>query len=365
LKKSNYFQNLNYTLGDEDSIVEYELLPEGIDHVVAIAGSGGRILPLLAKRPAHITCIDILDEQLYLTELRIQAMKKLDLDKFRAFLGYPPFTITPEERKLIFDGMDLSEDARKYLYRFFSKHKWTEIIYMGKFEKTMATLSKINVLVTGKSGRNIFKSDNLTDQQVYYKSKFPQSRWKAVLFLLGNTTVLNTLLYKGDFPKKNIEGSYYNNFRNIYHSIFSNIWINSSFFAHLSFWGKVINIEGNPIEADERIFNLAKSHLDSCEVTYLKNDIVKFIANSPAKSIDFVSLSDVPSFVEEREKDYLQLIKPALSNQSTVVVRGNLRVTNPDATGFVNLKDEYEDLLAKETTQLWKIDIYKPVPPTT
>jgi S-adenosylmethionine-diacylglycerol 3-amino-3-carboxypropyl transferase len=361
LKKLNYFQNLNYTLGDEDSIVEYELLPEGIDHLVAIAGSGGRVLPLIAKRPKQITCIDLFNEQLYITELRIQAMKKLDLNKFRAFFGYPPYSITPEERKRIFDSIDISDDARRYLYRFFSKHKWSEIIYMGKFEKTMSALSKINVMVTGKSGRNIFKCDSLTDQQVYYKTKFPQSRWNAILFLLGNTSLLKTLLCKGELPKKNIEGSYYNHFRNIYQAIFSNISINSSFFAHLSFWGKVINIEGNPIEADERIFYLAKSYLNSCNITYLKNDIIKFIASSPAKSIDFVSLSDVPSFIEERENDFLQLIKPALSNQSTVVVRSNLRVTHPDATGFINLKNDYEDLLAKETTQIWKIDIYKPM----
>jgi hypothetical protein len=42
-------------------------------------------------------------------------------------------------------------------------------------------------------------------------------------------------------------------------------------------------------------------------------------------------------------------------------VRSNLRISQPDATGFINLKNNYEDLLAKETTQLWEIDIYKPM----
>jgi S-adenosylmethionine-diacylglycerol 3-amino-3-carboxypropyl transferase len=304
LKKLNYLQNLNYTLGDEDSIIEYELLPEKVGHVVAIAGSGSRILPLIAKRPKQITCIDLLDGQLYITELRIQAMKKLDLNKFRAFLGYPPYSITPEERKRIFDSIDISDDARRYLYRFFSKHKWGEIIYMGKFEKTMSVLSKINVLLSGKRGRDIFKCDNLIEQQAYYKTTFPQSRWNAVLFLLSNTRLLKTLLCKGNLLEKNTERSYYNHFRKLYQSIFNNIWINSSFFAHLWFWGKVVNIEGNPIEVDERIYDLAKSYLGGCTINYLKEDIVKFIAGSPVKSIDFVSLSDVPSFIEGCKNDY-------------------------------------------------------------
>jgi S-adenosylmethionine-diacylglycerol 3-amino-3-carboxypropyl transferase len=361
LKKLNYLQNLNYTLGDEDSIVEYELLPEKVDHVVAIAGSGGRILPLIAKQPKQITCIDLLDEQLYITELRNQAMKKLDLNKFRAFLGYPPYSITPQERKRIFDNIEISDNARRYLYRLFSKNKWTEIIYIGKFEKTMLALSKINVLLTGKGGRGIFKCDNLIDQQTYYKTKFPQSKWNTVLFLLETTGLLKMSFCKGNQLKKNTNKFHYTHFKNTYHAIFNNIWVNSSFLAHLWFWGKVTNIEGNPIEADERIYDLAKSYLGGCTINYLKDDIVKFIAGSPAKSIDFVSFSDVPSFIEERENDYLQLIKPALSNQSTVVVRGGVKIIQPDTAGFINLKNDYEDLLAKETTQLWEIDIYKPM----
>ncbi len=359
MKKSNYFQHLNYTLGDEDSKVEYEILPKNTNHVVAIAGSGGRVLPLLAKSPGHITCVDILDEQLYLTELRIQGMKALDFATFRAFLGYPPIVMLPEDRKRIFDTLALSADARNYLQQLFIKHHWSEIVYMGKFEMTMATLSKINGLVTGKRGKDIFNCENIEEQRAYYYSRFPSRRWKVILFLLGNSSVLNTLLYKGDFPEKNIEGSYYNNFRNIYDSIFRNIRINESFFAQLSFWGKINNSEGNPIEVNEDVFTKAKEALVNCKISYRKNDIIKFIAGLPGKSVGFVSLSDVPSFTKEYEYEYLQLMKPALSDQAIVIVRGNLRITHPDTAGFLNLKDNYANLLSKETTQLWKTDIYR------
>lgn len=360
MKKQHYFQALNYTLGDEDSIVEYEILPENVNHLVAIAGSGGRVVPLLAKGPGQLTCIDILDEQLYITELRIQAIRKFDFNTYRSFLGYPPNIMRPEERKAAFEQLDLSSNARSYLEKLLTKYKWSEIIYLGKFEKTMATLSKINSLIVGKKGRDMFLCKNLEEQRIYCKEKFPHSRWRKVLFLLGNATVLNSLLYKGDFPKKNIEGSYYDNFKNIYYSIFNNIWINSSFFAHLSFYGKIVNDNGNPIEVWEDVFLKAKENLQHCKVSYVKDSIIDFIAKSPPRSIDFVSLSDVPSFMQEHEDDYLQLIKPALADNSMVVVRGNLRITRPETTGMINIKDNYADVLLKETTQLWKTDIYSP-----
>ena len=99
--KKGYFDDLNYTLGNEDSSLEYNLLPKDTKHVLAIAGSGSRILPLLAKHPKKLTCIDTSSLQLYLTELRIETLRSLEYDKFLAFWGYPTHSLAPEERKKV------------------------------------------------------------------------------------------------------------------------------------------------------------------------------------------------------------------------------------------------------------------------
>ena len=44
---------------------------------MAVAGSGGRVLPLLARRPRRLTCVDICRPQLFLTELRVEALRAL------------------------------------------------------------------------------------------------------------------------------------------------------------------------------------------------------------------------------------------------------------------------------------------------
>lgn len=357
---SNYFKNLNYSLGDEDSSIEYNILEHNQNHIMGIAGSGGRILPLLARNPNKLTCVDILDEQLFLTEMRCAAIKLLDYVNFKAFLGYPPIEMSPLERKRIFRQLELSEKAKFYLEKVFEKAGWSEIIYIGQFEKTLITLSKINRVITGKQGQMLFDNNNLSDQVKYLNTHFPRHRWNLVLRLLANTSVLNSLLYKGDFPKKNIPGSHFENFKRIFDQIFYQMDVNKSFFAQLCFFGKLINDRANPIEVNKGVFDAAKQGLKKCKVTYINGDIMAVIQKSELKSLDFISLSDVPSFMKgDSELNYLQLTRPHLANSGKVVVRGNLRVTDPVKEGFEEIGSSYQELFKQESTQLWNINVYQ------
>ncbi|QPH41887.1 hypothetical protein [Pedobacter endophyticus] len=136
--------------------------------------------------------------------------------------------------------------------------------------------------------------------------------------------------------------------------------VNKSFFAQLCFFGKLINTRANPIEADAEVFNKVKIGLENCEIKYIKGDILKVIQETAPKSIDFISLSDVPSFMGGKlETSYLQLLKPYLTNAGKVVVRGNLRITRPQIDGFEEIGNLYRPLFLQESTQLWNIDIYK------
>ena len=83
-----YFSDLNYTLANEDTQIEYSLLPENVQRVFSIAGSGARCLPLMAKNPQHLDVIDMSVSQLYLCELRLAAMKNLTYEEYLFLLGY-------------------------------------------------------------------------------------------------------------------------------------------------------------------------------------------------------------------------------------------------------------------------------------
>ena len=354
-----YFTELNYSLGDEDSAVEYHLLPHRAQQVAAVAGSGGRILPLLAKRPERLCCFDILQEQLHLTRLRVESVRALELEEFAAFWGYPPVPMTPRERKDRFRSLPLPTDAAETLGALLERHGWTEIIYIGRFERMFRSLAWINRLFTGRAGSELLDCETVDEQIVYLKSSFPEYQWRAVLALLANSTVLNSILYRGDFPRKNIPDSTYANFRQIYDRIFRRIRVKESFFAQLSFFGRLVTREAGLMEVDPRIFDSIKHAIQDTQVQYILGDIVREIANR-RDCYDFVSLSDVPSFLPSASAAlYLRDMRPGLRPGAVVVARGNLRVIAPQTHGYEDISGSISELCRREKTQLWHINAFR------
>jgi S-adenosylmethionine-diacylglycerol 3-amino-3-carboxypropyl transferase len=146
--KKSYFDSLNYTIGNEDTTLELEILPEEARHIFAIAGSGSRIIPLLVKNPRLITCIDSSKEQLSITELRIATLRELNYDDFLTFWGYPSEKVAMNKRKSIFDSLVISSQAREIMNLFFEKNNWESLLYAGKWEKTFKKLSRFHQLST-------------------------------------------------------------------------------------------------------------------------------------------------------------------------------------------------------------------------
>src|SRR3954464_1160170 len=109
-----YFNTLNYTLANEDTSLELNVLPKGVPHLMAVAGSGGRVLPLLAKFPKKVSCVDLSKEQLFLTELRLESLRVFSHREFLSFWGYPPCPAEPHERKSLFKRIHLSDPAHEF-----------------------------------------------------------------------------------------------------------------------------------------------------------------------------------------------------------------------------------------------------------
>lgn len=361
--KAGYFdEQLNYSLGDEDTSVELAVLAgraEQARHVVAIAGSGGRVLPLLSRAPKRLTCVDISSPQLALTELRLAALRALGRDEYVSFLGYPPAPMAPAERKQRFQQLQLSDGARGILERIFEASGWARIVYLGRFEKTMAQLSKVNRLITGRAGRQIFEATDRAAQEAYLAASFPHTRFRLVVRLLGNAAVLNSLLYKGDFPKKNRPESAYRIYRDIFDRLFTRSLARESYFLQLIFFGELPYAEGNPIECAPEIYEQARRALGTTEVSYVKGDVLDVVRNA-GETVDFLSLSDVPTFFKgPLEREFLQALRPSLARGAVVVTRGHLRVVTPDAAGFESLTTQYQAAIDRELTQLWQIQVYR------
>ena len=354
---ASYFKNLNYTMGDEDASPEMYLLPDGTKHVMAVADCGSRVIPLLAKFPKQLTCVDINPEQLAVCEMRVELLRHCDLETYRAFLGYED-NMSPLQRKKIFGQLDISLDRKHLLQEMFDDIEWGAMLYYGKFEKMLQTLSKVARLMTGSSAAGLFDSKNMDEQQEYYRNQFPHWRWSLVLALLGNSTALNSLLYKGDFPRKNIPGNHFAIYKNIFHRLFTEQPVRSSFFLQMILLGKVKYPEGNLIECSPDVFILAKQGLQNCKINFVLGDI--FEAIRKAENVDFASLSDVPSFIQQQEhQEYLERIKPGLAQGALVVVRAHLRVIAATTDGYQDVSAKYHELTKCEATRLWSFHLYQ------
>jgi S-adenosylmethionine-diacylglycerol 3-amino-3-carboxypropyl transferase len=358
-----YFSTLNYTLANEDTSLEVELLPENTDTILSIAGSGGRILPLLSRSPKRVICVDLAEAQLALTELRLSLAREASHAEFLDFFGYPHAGAdrSPEKlRQHWVKRLDLRPQTRDFCQAWLSSLDWRSPLYDGRWEKTFQKLSRMVRGITGSAGQGLFECRTLEEQTEYLAARFPHSRWRVVLALLGNAAVFNALLYKGSFPRKNISGSRMRFYQDAYARLFAISPARENFFLQLSFLGELRYPEGNPIECDQEIFAKAKSALQRAEIIYLKSDAIE-AARRQKNQIGFFSFSDVPSYFQgDTERQFMQQIRPGLADQALVVVRNYLHVPEQcNIAAYLNLRRQHSRAISREKVQVYDVDVFQ------
>ncbi len=356
----SYFSKLNYTCANEDTWLEWHVLPNKSEHVVSVCGSGSRVLPLIARKPSNLTIVDLSEEQLFLAQLRLALIKSCEHHQFLDFLGYTSDENSAENRKNIFSALTLSDRCRNFFKALFKEIAWGPILYLGRWEKTIAKLARINQKFTGEKGREIFDCESLESQRQFYSTEFPLFRWHLVLRLMGNANVFNALLYKGHFPVKNIPGTFFEFFKTNLGRLFQQDLARQNFFLQLLFYGKIAFPEAFIAEADAGIFAVVKSHLNDLKVNYKQGNIVDEVALEKMP-IDFVSISDVPSYFSGKtEQNFMQQMKAGLRVGGKVLVRSYQHVPwRPDLTDFTIITGLFRDALEAEKTQVYLVDIYQ------
>lgn len=361
----NYFNSLNYSLANEDTTLEYELVKSlKPKKIFSITGSGGRFTPLIQNGVEKLFYVDMCKEQLWLAELKIQSYVEFTFEEFLKFWAFAPYHEDEwqEIRRSLFSRLHLSPECQSYFQTLFEEKKWGTLLYEGKWEKTFGTLYKINRFVLGKSLGKIFFCPTLKEQQKFYETQFPKRRWNWVIRLLGNKKVFDALLYKGHFVKKNVPESYFEYYHKAFNHLFTKGLVRESFFMNLCFFGKVVFPEGNTIDAQESVFKEIKSVLQqkNLELKSLNQDLISAAQSLKGENVDFASLSDVPSyFTGELERDYLKLVSSMLKTGAIVVLRYYLRIAEADENFYEDVTSQYKELIEKEKVQMYRIKILR------
>ncbi|MFW5884772.1 MAG: DUF3419 family protein [Patescibacteria group bacterium] len=358
--KKKFFNALNYTIGNEDASLEMEILPRKTQHVFVIAGSGSRVIPLIAKAPKVITCVDSSFDQLSLAELRISSLKTFKYDHFLSFWGYPGKDISSEERKKMFFELKISNDCKKRMESLFKANNWETLLYLGKWEQTFKKISNIVRAIVGERGVGLFNCKTMKEQREYLEKVFPWRAWSLVVFLLGNSVVFNALLYKGNFPKKNIKESMYSFYSRRFGQLFRQDIARKNFFLQLLFFGELKYSDGLPIECNPEVYSRAQKNLQKLCIKFEQGDFIKKALETEIP-IDFLSLSDLPSYLNPpKESEFIQVLNNNIAPKGMVVNRYYLRTPERlDIRGFENVTSRHKGKIAKEKIQMFSFDVFQ------
>jgi S-adenosylmethionine-diacylglycerol 3-amino-3-carboxypropyl transferase len=358
--RRSYFNNLNYSLGNEDTRLEYSVLPKNSKHIFVVAGSGSRVLPLFAKFPQKVTCADTSAPQLYVTELRIESMRVFTHEEYLSFWGYPETFISAKKRKKLFKKIQLSENAHLFITSIFKTNNWESILYIGAWEKTLNTLSKIIRIIMGDYTNKLFSFTNQENYNKFIQKNFPKNRLFFLTLLFGNAFIFNTLLYKGSFPKKNIpetmQDFYYNSFYKLLHQDLPR----NNFLLQIIFFGKLLYSEGNPLECEKKVYLNAQKGIINAQIKFVLGDFISTLSKNKSL-VDFVSLSDISSyFSADIECNYLQNIRNNISSGCKIVERQYIHIPrNVDTSGYTNTTHMYKKEIEQEKTQMYNIKIWQ------
>lgn len=359
-----YFTDLNYSLANEDTQIEYNLMNDSTKSVFSISGSGARCLPLLAKNPAALDIVDMSLPQLFLAELRVQAAKSLSYEEFLYFLGYrggiQNENKEASDRLELFHQLKLSKPCLDY---WLKDHKaWTRkgFIFLGRWEKHFQKIGVLfrNILKCDIS--EVFTAQTLEEQIEIYQQVWPSTRWNTFLRLAASEYIFNKFLYKGHFSGDNkvrTEAKPPHLFiRDEFERVFTTQIVRKNYFMQILFLGRIIYEEGLPFEAHRRIFEQIKT--SRSEILYHHSDLITVLKK---KSYDFISLSDTISYLsDDIAIELLQEITPQNAVGSRIVFRSFMKYPEGLKTkGWKQLNDLEIESKKNDGTAVYNFHIFE------
>jgi S-adenosylmethionine-diacylglycerol 3-amino-3-carboxypropyl transferase len=352
VEKSYFFGQLNYAYINEDLFVERAVVQQlGAKSIASVCGSGLRGLGLITPETQRLTLIDLSPIQLQWAAMRERCLRELS---FREYLDFWGVSQTGQHRLIL----------RQIAPELADQMDGQNLLTMGQWERTFVLMSKVIRKVIGHDMIQSMIEANLQQQREMYFSRDFRWKWKVLTFLMGNKKFFNTLLYKGDFVKKNIDKSYYQFYLEVFDRLFARDQIKDSFFLQLLLTGRFEYFEKLSPDFSLSTFKTIKNRLNSdLVVHYIQDHVISWLKDSCSERFDFIGLSDVPSYFNHADGvSFLQNIRPVLNDRGVVVVRYYLRICEPKLDGFKEITSQFQNVIESEKVGVYQIKIYQKIP---
>lgn len=351
-----YFDRLNYSLGDEDSRLEYAVAEAfGAKRILCVAGSGTRATPFLALSPELLTCVDVSERQLAMARVRLRALERLGHDDFCVLMGYRESSSASRTNLLarIVDDPDAELQGLGL-----KAGQVPPLAYVGRFERTLRSFSTIiRKVLPQRIDELVNFEPGLPDYDDLLRTAVPRRRWNALVWTLGNARLLNAVLYGGAFPAKQTVNSYYAEYSSAMERIFERVGPRRSSLMQMLLFGRLKDPSACLLEADASCFNRMTRGASGCRIEFAHADLAEAATSA---SYDLVSASDVLSFTRpEATWEMLAAIASGCRIGGVIVLRAHLRLPPPPPAGFVDVSENFREPIRDEGTQLWNVAVYR------
>ena len=223
-------------------------------------------------------------------------MKQLDYPSYLAFLGLKGC----DKRLQTFDSLKkkLEKSSREYFSKNQDKIE-KGIIYQGAVEKLIFSASKGIRLIRGKKVRQLFSFNNLHEQKEFVEKKW--HTWGLEnLFKYALHPSLTRFFFKDPGLYDNTGAAAHigqHIYQKCHHSL-TTFPAKENLLLSLLFAGKVFE-EGYPPYLQEEGTETIKQRADCIDVKTI--DLITFLKEAKSNSIDCFSLSDVASYLKQKE----------------------------------------------------------------
>lgn len=344
-----YYSHIN-----EDNRVERQLLlSSGCTTVVAVAGSGERVLALLDNEACKkFYVVDVNEEALFLLQLKLAALETLSIDEYLKFCGLHPVQKVLRQQWFSQLKDKLTPSCKMYWEQHMQLVK-NGILYTGHFEKFLQRVRPSVNFFLGKSF-DLVLSGGSPQAKTFPKRKWELLArlfsWKWIYTMWGNRDIA--------FVGKGADISY---IPGSLDRIIYNGEAASCFMTHLIFKGHLreMNDADLPPSLQKEVLQRIKQRLASSaiKIRYYHGDILSFTTSheSSTGQAVFYSASDILSF--ENYSYLYQLIDKATRPGNMIVWRTFLRnrSNNIHTTTLANKYKEVKDHTSSESTRMYQV----------
>jgi len=258
--------------------------------LLTVTSGGCNTLTLLLEDPGKIYAVDINPTQSYLLELKCAAIRRLDCDSLRAFLGLVP----SGDRLQVFERLcgDLSEAALGY-WKAKPEAIRDGVINAGKYESFVRLFERVLSVLQGRRRiEGLFRCETLAQQQVYFDTSWNTLQWRLLFKVLVSKQVLARRGLTADYFKfDDGSTSFSESFLRRARRAICEIPVQSNYCLARYLLGHYRSEDAVPAYLLRENLPVVKQRLDRIEIVTAPAQV--WLARQPDASIEAFSLSNI------------------------------------------------------------------------